>query len=176
MDSYFYVECPKNGMLITAFVHAERRNKSIRQNFVLPQTALQPLIINSDSRHWLPTQVRSSHNVLGYSCTVQVRHVPVIASSQSNAQHRSGGGLNRKSTARVPFFVLQNTAYADYNASWNELLDNPYVYYQHQRWIHIFIVCKTVRAAQIPRFFHRYGHFACTERAFIPPIHLYFNI
>ena len=28
----FYVECPKNGMLITAFVHAERRNKSIRQN------------------------------------------------------------------------------------------------------------------------------------------------
>ena len=32
MDSYFYVECPKNGMLITAFVHAERRNKSIRQN------------------------------------------------------------------------------------------------------------------------------------------------
>ena len=40
---------------------------------------------------------------------------------------KSGGELNRKSTARVPFFVLQNTAYADYNASWNELLDNPYV-------------------------------------------------
>ena len=86
MDSYFYVECPKNGMLITALVHAERRNKSIRQNFVLPQTALQPLIINSDSRHWLPTQVRSSHNVPGYSCTAQVRHVPIVASSQSNAQ------------------------------------------------------------------------------------------
>ena len=133
MDSYFYVECPKNGMLIIAFVSAKMRNKSIRQKNTLPQTALQPLIINSDSRHWLPTQVRSSHNVLGYSCTVQVRHVPVIASSQSNAQHRSGGGLNRKSTARVPFFVLQNTAYADYNASRNELLDNPYVYYQHQR-------------------------------------------
>ena len=28
----FYVECPKNGMLITALVHAEMRNKSIRQN------------------------------------------------------------------------------------------------------------------------------------------------
>ena len=54
--------------------------------------------------------------------------------SASNAQHHdSGGGLNRKPTARVPFFVLQNTAYADYNASRNELLDNPYVYYQHQR-------------------------------------------
>ena len=32
MDSYFYVECPKNGMLITALVHAEWRNKSIRQD------------------------------------------------------------------------------------------------------------------------------------------------
>ena len=63
MDSYFYVECPKNGMLITAFVSAKMRNKSIRQKNTLPQTALQPLIINSDSRHWLPTKVRSSHNV-----------------------------------------------------------------------------------------------------------------
>ena len=33
--------------------------------------------------------------------------------SASNAQHHdSGGGLNRKSTARVPFFVLQNAAFA----------------------------------------------------------------
>ena len=32
MDSYFNVECPKNGMLITAFVCAKIRNKSIRQN------------------------------------------------------------------------------------------------------------------------------------------------
>ena len=30
----FYVECPKNGMLITALVHAERRNKSIRSEDV----------------------------------------------------------------------------------------------------------------------------------------------
>ena len=40
---------------------------------------------------------------------------------------KSSGGLKRKSTARVPFFVLQNAAYADYNASRNELLDNLYV-------------------------------------------------
>ncbi len=36
--------------------HAERRNKSIRQNFVPPQTALQPLIINSDNLHLLFTK------------------------------------------------------------------------------------------------------------------------
>ena len=29
---FFYVECPKNGMLIIALVHVERRSKSIRQN------------------------------------------------------------------------------------------------------------------------------------------------
>ena len=135
-------------MLIIAFVSAKMRNKSIRQKNTLPQTALQPLIINSDSRHWLPTQVRSSHNVLGYSCTVQVRHVPssrqtmLLAGRRKIAPPRrfrrcryssrknnflrepclssclmrntteSSGGLNRKSTARVPFFVLQNTAFA----------------------------------------------------------------
>ena len=37
MDSYFYVECPKNGMLITALVYAKMRNKSIRsENLPLP--------------------------------------------------------------------------------------------------------------------------------------------
>ena len=32
MDSYFMLNVQKNGMLITALVHAEARNKSIRQN------------------------------------------------------------------------------------------------------------------------------------------------
>ena len=41
MDSYFYVECPKNGMLITAFVHAERRNKSIRSESLSRPSAVQ---------------------------------------------------------------------------------------------------------------------------------------
>ena len=36
----FYVECPKNGMLITAFVHAGTRNKSIRsENLPRPSAA-----------------------------------------------------------------------------------------------------------------------------------------
>ena len=48
--------------------HTERKFNSFVSD-------LKPLIINSDSCHWLPTQVRSSHNVPGYSCTVQVRHV-----------------------------------------------------------------------------------------------------
>ena len=149
------------------------QQKHTEREFVSSVSGAKPLIINSDSRHWLPTKVRSSRNVFGYSYTSQGGMSP---SSQARNLMRnttkSSGELNRKSTARVPFFVLQNTAYADYNASRNVLLDNPYVYYQHQRWIHIFIVWKTVRATQIPRFFHRYGHFACIKRAFIPPIHL----
>ena len=37
----FYVECPKNGMLITALVHAERRNKSIRSEIYLVRQRLK---------------------------------------------------------------------------------------------------------------------------------------
>lgn len=57
--------------------HAERRNKNIRsENSPRPSAARRPPIINSDSRHWLLTQVRSSHNVADILVPHKVRHVP----------------------------------------------------------------------------------------------------
>ena len=41
MDSYFYVECPKNGMLITALVHARGATKAYGARIYLVRQRLK---------------------------------------------------------------------------------------------------------------------------------------
>ena len=91
----------------TAGPRREAQQKHTEREFTSSVSDLKSHIINSDNRHWLPTQVRSSRNVFGYSYASQGGMSP---SSQARNLIRntteSGGGLNRKSTARVPFFCF----------------------------------------------------------------------
>ena len=76
------MNCPKNGMLITALVYAKKRNKSNGgSNLLHRKRSQKPPVINSDNCRRLlkVSQVTAQQN--SYSSQ------PVVASSQVTAQH-----------------------------------------------------------------------------------------
>ena len=143
---------PKNGMLITAFVCAERRNKSNGGSRKLHRKRSQrPPVINSDNRFRATRRAGSQRRQTAILCN---------PSSQASAtqlhcrckrivmQHQTGA------TCSGTVFCFAKCRLCGRFAAGRSCPLKPYL--PNSRKLH-----KAMGTDLTARFFHRYGHFAC---------------